>query len=370
MRNRSVFLSFVFVLALFLCSPVSPAQAKELTLTNAEADIAASAKEQSDTYGRNHIVLVWPKKMDVNWYPESKVTGPAQLADWLEKCYVLCTGWLGIDPNRQLNKDKTGSRHARLMFIHNGMRDYNYGGNLPRPVIGLRDFSGVGSEDWFGWLTHELSHEFLLRFPVVTGTPEDNAWHEAFCDYLRYWLLKESGMPQAAEHWLKCLKNASPLDHYQGGANAIMDYHRKTACKSPADLWNRIKQKGISKSFGPAPWLNPPEANVETAPNQVKLVFEAVVDGAGSFTFRDGKIFYEHFTWQYPTEVRVNGKPWTDLDKPFPWSDSSKYASAKTAGKSGRNVIEMIPHQNRMVLFVDDIDNSSARYRITIVMDK
>lgn len=103
------------------------------------------------------------------------------------------------------------------MFVHDGMLDYNYGGNLARPVIGLRDLSGVGSEDWFGWLTHELCHEFLLRFREVTGTPEDNAWHEALCDYLRYWLLKESGMPEAAKNWWEKLRNASPRIDIRAG---------------------------------------------------------------------------------------------------------------------------------------------------------
>ena len=187
-------------------------------LTPTESELADTAREKSKLWAREHVVLVWPEGLPVSWYAESGVTGPDGLADWLERCYGLCKDWLGIDPNAQLNEGKEPGRKARLMFLHNGMGDYNFGGNLPRPVIGLRDLDGAGSEDWFGWLTHELSHEFLLRFPEVTGTPADNAWHEAFCDYLRYWLLKESGMPEAAERWKAVLAFSSASIRSAAGA--------------------------------------------------------------------------------------------------------------------------------------------------------
>ena len=45
------------------------------------------------------------------------------------------------------------------------------------------------------------------------------------------------------------------------------------------------------------------------SPDQMLVLFEAEIDGAGRFTFRDDKIFYEHFTWQYPTRVKINGRP-------------------------------------------------------------
>ena len=112
------------------------------SLSPTEMSIYVSALEESNTYERKHIVLVWPKDLQVNWYLESKVQSPEQLADWLEQCYILSIKWLGIDPNQELNAGKDGRQCARLIFIHPGMRDYNFGGRLSRPVIGLRDFSG------------------------------------------------------------------------------------------------------------------------------------------------------------------------------------------------------------------------------------
>ena len=367
MRNKYRLFSLIGIL--FLCWLVCPVFAAD-KLSTVESGTAAGALEPSNTHARDHIVLVWPKDMAVNWYPESKVKGPEQLADWLEKCYMLSVGWLKIDPNKQLNRNKTSSQRARLVFVHNGMRDYNYGGTLPRPVIGLRDFSGVGSEDWFGWLTHELSHEFFLRFPEVTGTPEDNAWHEALCDYMRYWLLKESGMPQAARNWLGVLQKASPLDYYKGGAYAILNYHKNNACTSPADFWEKIRRNGVAKSFGPAPWLASNREAAFDPKKQMKVALDAEIDGTGSFTFRGNRIYYEHFLWDYPARVKVNDMAWNDLDIPFQLDDTPVFASAEVADMQGRGIVASIPHQDRFVLFVEDPEASSAHYRITIIMDK
>ena len=336
-------------------------------LTTVESETVSSALEPSKSYPRKHVVLVWPETMAVAWYPESHVTEPDGLADWLERCYGLCVGWLGVDPDAQWNAGKDGDGRARLVFVHNGMSDYNYGGSLPRPVIGLRDFSGVGSEDWFGWLTHELSHEFLLRFPSVVGTSADNEWHEALSDYLRYWLLKESGMPEAAAHWLDKLRHASPQDKYQGGAKLVMDCHDRLGCDSPAEFWAKIGGEGVSKALGPAPWTVMPE--VAVSDGQIRLEFEAEIDGAGSFTFRDGRVFYEHFTWDYPTDVKIDGRAWDDLDKPFDWGRAPDFASAKAEFHRGRDTIALIPHDDRLVLFIDDFEASSARYQLIVVME-
>ena len=350
--------------------PLPPEQRESVPapLSDVERKTVSSALESSKSYPRDHIVLVWPESLDVSWYPESKAEGPEELADWLERCYGLCVSWLKIDPDRELNDGKGDSGRSRLVFIHNGMRDYNLGGSLPRPVIGLRDFSGVGSEDWFGWLTHELSHEFLLRFPSVVGTREDNEWHEALCDYLRYWQLKESGMPEAAAHWLEKLRQASPRDKYQGGAKLVMDCHDALECASPAEFWAKIGGAGVSKALGQAPWTLIPE--VAVSDGQIKLEFDAVIDGAGSFTFRDGRVFYEHFTWQYPERVSINGQPWSDLDKPFEWDCAPDYASAKVSARRGRDTVVVNPHDDRLVLYIDDFEASSGRYQLVIVMER
>ena len=353
----------LFCVALFIALPLSAVAA----LSPVEQRISATALEKSEIHERKHIVLIWPAGLEANWYPESHVHDPGQLADWLEKCYTLCVDWLGIDPDRQLNAGKNSARRARLMFVHNGMRDYNYGGNLPRPVIGLRDLRGVGSEDWFGWLTHELSHEFFLRFPEVVAAPENNVWHESLCDYMRSWLLKESGMPVAARHWRKILRRASRRDQYTGGANIMLNCHERMGCRSPADLWAAIKGKNFTDCFGTAPWSVKGEAAVSRG--YAKIEFSATIDGAGSFTFRGDKIYYEHFTWQYPTQVKINDRPWTDLDTPFELGFTPDFAAARAVARSGRGTMALIPHRDRLVLFIDDAENASAEYRITIAVE-
>ena len=378
-RHRSVSFVPVCLLAALCCffltacpDDASPAVERghvSAGLTAAERETVSTALEPSESYPRDHIVLVWPEKLDAAWYPESGVKGPDGLADWLETCYGLCRSWLKIDPDEQWNSGRDNARRARLVFVHNGMRDYNFGGTLPRAVIGLRDFASVGTEDWFGWLTHELCHDFLLLSPGVAGTPEDNEWHEAICDYLRYWLLKDSGMPEAAGRWLDVLRRASPLDKYQGGAKLVMDCHDRLKCDSPGEFWAKIGGEGVSKALGRPPWADDPPQETVIPGQGIKLEFEAVIDGAGSFTFRDGKIFYEHFTWEYPAQVKIDGRSWDDLDKPFEWAGAADFASAKAFVRSGRDTIVLNPHDDRLVLYFDDFEDSSANYRLTIVME-
>lgn len=361
MRERMT--SRLFRLLWLVCLMTMPAAA-DAGLSPAEKDISASAREESTVHERNHIVLVWPKNLSVAWYPESKVRSPAQLADWLERCYSLSIEWFGIDPNRQLNAGKDERRRARLMFVHNGMRDYNFGGRLPRPVIGLRNLSGVGSEDWFGWLTHELSHEFLMRFPNVVGKDENNAWQEALCDYFRYWLLKETGMPTAAANWRERLRRSPRLDRYKGGADIILSYHERNGCQSPADLWKSIKDRNFTECFGRAPWRFRRIAAIPRG--EMKIEFEGVIDGAGSFTFRGSRVYYDHFKWDRPAQVKINGKPWNNLEEPFNLGFFPNFASAVMATRDGRNTVVLVPHQDRLVLFIDDDAIGAGKYHITI----
>ena len=99
-------------------------------LSSVESSILSTTMEKSIPYEREHVMLIWPEKLQVNWYSESNVQSPEQLADWLEKCYVLCVNWIGINPNQKHNARKKPSQKARLIFVHNGMRDYNFGGEL------------------------------------------------------------------------------------------------------------------------------------------------------------------------------------------------------------------------------------------------
>ena len=362
MKNTSVKarLKLLFTFLTILSSIVSAG------LSPIELKIAADALDESNIYERKHIILVWPETLTVDWYFESNVQGPEQLADWLEQSYTLCTDWFKINPNELINKGKSPRKQARLILIHNGMRDYNIGGELPRPVIGLRDLQGVGSEDWFGWLTHEIAHEFFCQLPELVNNSENNTWHEALCDYMRYWLLKETGMPKASLNWRKVLQSASRDDKYKGGAEIIMSFHEQKSYKSPADLLDLIKAGKITSCFGDAPWdIN--EHAVTTAKN-TKITFEGVIDGAGSFTFRDDKIFYEHFTYEYPSMVKINGKTWPDLNTPFELGFIPNFKSVHDVKRSGRNIMALIQHQDKLVLFFDDFENASSLYRITFAI--
>ncbi|MBO4569170.1 MAG: hypothetical protein J5674_04320 [Candidatus Methanomethylophilaceae archaeon] len=102
----------------------------------------------------------------------------------------------------------------------------------------------------------------------------------------------------------------------------------------------------------------------------VRIEFEGMIDGTGSFTFRDRKIYYEHFNWQYPSRVKIDGRLWNDLDRPFDLGFVPDFASARAVGRSGRNTMKLIPHRDRLVLFIDDSDPAASQYRITIVVKR
>ena len=80
MRKTGGMISKLFCLLWLVALSAVPVIA-DTGLSPAEMRICASALEDSNHYERRHIVLVWPKKLQVNWYPESQVQSPEQLAD-------------------------------------------------------------------------------------------------------------------------------------------------------------------------------------------------------------------------------------------------------------------------------------------------
>ncbi len=170
---------------------------------------------------QTNVVLFWPLIWSaVEWYGESGVTGVEPLTNWLERAYVQMVGWRQMDPNGHYEL-KNGDRH-RLAFVCNGKRDFQYGG-VRRPYIGLPDRiePRVGSKDWFGWLCHELSHDF---FHEPRLGPDAEEWGDGLCDYFRYQLLRSLGMPRAAQEFHEIVVSAQPTDSYGQPAKLLLPY--------------------------------------------------------------------------------------------------------------------------------------------------
>lgn len=243
------------VALLILASHAQPAFAAGPTtrpaLSSHEKSIIGTAKEPSEVICREHIVLVWPKDLKPRWHQESGVTNQVEMADWLETVYRFSARWTRFDPNQHYAK--RNREYHRLVFLHNGSSDFVFGG-VKRPYIGLRDLKNppAGSEDWFGWLTHELSHDFWHEHPAFERVK--NPWGEAMCDYERYSLLLNMGMPVTAKHWEQALQSASPDDKYRGGAWLFLKLQREKRLDGPPALWNYLWDQDFTAMFGRPRW--------------------------------------------------------------------------------------------------------------------
>lgn len=100
------------------------------------------------------------------------------------------------------------------------------------------------------------------------------------------------------------------------------------------------------------------------------VIFEGIIDGRGTFTFQKDKILYNHLEWDYPADVTVNGKPWKNLNEPFELGFEPAFSTAKIADKIGRGTIELKAFQDRAELFIDDWEDSLARYRVFLRFKK
>ena len=216
-----------------------------------EQSVVAGARGAVTVIGREHIVLVWPDKLKPNWYVEAGVHSPEQMADWLETAYRFSARWTRFDPN--VLYARRNGENIRLIFIQNGSSDFVFGGK--RPFIGLRDLKNppAGSEDWFGWLTHEMSHDFWHEHPAFKRVK--NPWGEGMCDYERYCLLLNMGMPQAARRWGQSLQQAPRDDAYRGGAWLFLQFQRTHALDGPAALWDYLWDKDFVALLGKPLWV-------------------------------------------------------------------------------------------------------------------
>ncbi|MGB9408372.1 MAG: hypothetical protein WCA89_12600, partial [Terracidiphilus sp.] len=167
------------------------------------------------------VILFWPDGWTPQWYVESQVSTPAGMVQWLDKAYQTMVGWTDVNPNDHYQR-KNGVRN-RLCFVCNGKGDFVFGGVL-RPYIGLRDGRNpvAGSEDWFGWLCHELAHDFFHEPRLVQ---DFEPWGDGMCDYSRTNLLMELGMPVASTRFKN--SNIQRSDRYGRPAKLLFDYEKQ-----------------------------------------------------------------------------------------------------------------------------------------------
>jgi hypothetical protein len=238
-------LGFLLVMVIAMGAPAASPSAPDQTLTRGEKATCDRRRGDCKVIQRENVILVWPQAWKPSWYAESKISTPEDVADFLELAYRLMARWTDFDPNKHYAE--RNHERIRLIFIFNGDSDFVFGG--ARPFIGLRDGKSpvLGTEDWLGWVTHEMSHDFWHEHPVFQRVKEP--WGEAMCDYSRYYLLLNCGMPAAAMRWRGSLESAAADDRYRGGANILLKCDHAQKLDGPAGLWFFLRDKSFESSW-------------------------------------------------------------------------------------------------------------------------
>jgi len=196
------------------------------------------------------IVLFWPRHWVPEWYDESGVSEPRELAGLLDRVFQTMCVWWGLNPN-DVYAERNGVLH-RLVFACDGGRDFIFGGP-PRPYIGLQDGSNpkAGTADWFGWLMHELSHDF---FHDPRLGPDAADWGEGIANYCRFHVLRAFGMVEEMEATLSRIQNASKTDEYNWPAKLLLNYERGHLMTGPKEVFGSLKDELLRDKVGPVTW--------------------------------------------------------------------------------------------------------------------
>ena len=100
----------------------------------------------------------------------------------------------------------------------------------------------------------------------------------------------------------------------------------------------------------------------------------ANVDGSGKFVFTKYAVYYQHFNWQPPTEVTLDGEPWEHLDQtPAGWVDDSKglnLRQARIVKREGRDVIALEQTPEGFDLYLCDSPGGADLYDVTIAIPR
>lgn len=153
------------------------------------------------------------------------------------------------------------------------------------------------------------------------------------------------------------LRLAGPLNSF--GAELLKNIAPETltvASARPSSAANESQKKPASNTAKKA----------EQPGKKETVVLEGTIDGEGTFTFREDKIFYRHSQFDYPEDVSINGRAWSNLNEPFDLGFEPDFASAECLEKSGRNTIRFTSSADKAELYLFDTDGSSARYRVSM----
>ena len=126
-----------------------------------------------------------------------------------------------------------------------------------------------------------------------------------------------------------------------------------------------VRQSASGSAVRPRETARPKEPAAPKVDGQISVILEAEIDGEDMFVFRDGKVFLEHRSYDMPTGITVNGKPWTELDKPFELGFTPDPASTQFV-REGRGTGSLSRTAVEVAVSLDDEEAAAARYRIIL----
>lgn len=100
------------------------------------------------------------------------------------------------------------------------------------------------------------------------------------------------------------------------------------------------------------------------------MTLEATIDGSGKFIFSENQIRYQHSSWDYPSNVMINGRKWNNLQDPFMLEKKYNYSSAEVIDRKGRDMISMEKNSTGLVVYVNDSPNGAGLYSISIKLQE
>ncbi|MDD5772979.1 MAG: hypothetical protein PHX78_05880 [bacterium] len=223
-----------------------------MSLSCFENNIANQSIKTHQIVEKSDIVLIWPQEWQSNMGPQ--VNNCEDMAQWLNTAFNIMHSWTSVDPN--VIYMKRNSVRDRLIFVYNGSNDFIFG-NF-RPYIGLRDGISplLGTEDWFGWLLHELSHDFFHGNLFVDQKINNiDVWRDGMCDYSRYYLLLDLKMKKAADNFFKIItKNINLKNQWLEPARLFLKYEKDNGISGPKELWDKIKFVNFNNTIGRPTW--------------------------------------------------------------------------------------------------------------------
>ena len=128
----------------------------------------------------------------------------------------------------------------------------------------------------------------------------------------------------------------------------------------------------------PAQPSSEPAGAPTTAPTDVHVLhIEATIDGSDVVTVTARGVHWQHKSWSWPGDVRINNVVWIPKERPdlpgrgvLAFLGDVDFAKARVIGRSGRDVVAMETIDDGIAIYFADAPMDAARYTIRIALPR